>query len=216
MGSTYKRLALASAVIGTLIVSAAFLGSASSASVAQKSRVPSMSGATSGSVSVRGHNLKTPEAPNVVLYDQYDNESSCCDFFAELRGGPRRVRRRVGRRLRRPGWGSWTIDQVDAAGVYFNGTGPLNSVNVSFYSDASGLPGSQVATRPSLAAVDSAGSLTIPIPSAVTLGSGHYWVSVQANMDFATGGQWGWTDRTRSRTTKRPGRSQATASRPAA
>ena len=89
-----------------------------------------------------------------------------------------------------------TIDQVDVAGLYYNGAGPMDSANVNFYSDASGLPGSQVATRPNLAVVDSAGSLTIPIPSAVTLGSGHYWVSVQANMDFTVGGQWGWTDRT--------------------
>ena len=72
----------------------------------------------------------------------------------------------------------------------------MASANVNFYSDASGLPGSQVATRPGLTVGDTAGSLTIAIPSAVSLPAGHYWVSVQANMDFGTGGQWGWTDRT--------------------
>ncbi len=95
-----------------------------------------------------------------------------------------------------PGGDTWSIDQVDVAGVYFNGTGPVNSVNVSFYSDASGLPGTQVATRPNLTVGDTNGSFTIPIPSAVSLTAGHYWVSVQANMDFPVGGQWGWTDRT--------------------
>ena len=87
------------------------------------------------------------------------------------------------------------VDQVDVAGTYFNGFGPMDSVNVNFYSDASGLPGSQVATRPNLTVGDTNGSLTIPIPSAVSLPAGHYWVSVQANMDFGVGGQWGWDDR---------------------
>ena len=95
-----------------------------------------------------------------------------------------------------PGGETWTSTRSTSAGHYFNGTGPMTSANVNFYSDASGLPGSQVATRPGLTVVDSAGSLTIAIPSAVTLASGHYWVSVQANVDLAVGGQWGWTDRT--------------------
>ena len=72
----------------------------------------------------------------------------------------------------------------------------MDSANVNFYSDSGGLPGSQVATRPNLTVGDTNGSLTISIPSAVTLPAGHYWVSVQANMDFPVGGQWGWTDRT--------------------
>ena len=33
--------------------------------------------------------------------------------------------------------------------------------------------------------------------SAVSLAAGHYWVSVQAGMDFNTGGQWFWDNRTR-------------------
>src|SRR6185503_9872523 len=74
MGSSYKRLALAGAAIAALIAVAAFFGATSSASAAKKSRLPSMTGrATSGSLSVRGHRLTLPKAPNVVLYDQYDN-----------------------------------------------------------------------------------------------------------------------------------------------
>ena len=123
MGSTYKRLALAGAVIGTLIVSAAFLGSASSASVAQKSRVPSLSGATSGSVSMRGHDLKTPDAPmsccttstttSRVLTSSQNFEADLDAYDDELADD-----------FVVPGGDAWTIDQVDAAGVYFNGTGP--------------------------------------------------------------------------------------------
>ena len=36
----------------------------------------------------------------------------------------------------------------------------------------------------------------ITLTSAVTLTPGTYWVSVQARMDFGTGGQFGWQDRT--------------------
>ena len=43
---------------------------------------------------------------------------------------------------------------------------------------------------------DTAGSFVVPIPSPVALSQGTYWVSVQANMDFSVGGQWGCTDRT--------------------
>src|SRR5207253_6312178 len=35
----------------------------------------------------------------------------------------------------------------------------------------------------------------ITLPSPWILGSGTYWVSIQANMNFAAG-EWGWTDRT--------------------
>ena len=166
MGSSYKRPAIAGAMIAALIVCAAFLGSASSASVAQTSRVPSMSGlATSGSLSVRGHDLKAPTAPNVVLYDQYDNPGTLVINSQNYEPEADAFDNELADDFVVPGGESWTIDQVDVPGQYYNGTGPMDSANVNFYSDASGLPGSQVATRPNLAVVDSAGSLTIPIPS---------------------------------------------------
>ena len=43
---------------------------------------------------------------------------------------------------------------------------------------------------------DTAGNFSIPLPTNLVLTSGTYWVSVQANMDFTPGGEWGWTDRT--------------------
>ena len=78
MGSSYKRLLLAGATIAALMLCAAFFGASSSASVAKKSHSPSMSGrATSGSLrAVRGHQLRAPKAPMVVLYDQYDHAAA--------------------------------------------------------------------------------------------------------------------------------------------
>ena len=43
---------------------------------------------------------------------------------------------------------------------------------------------------------DTAGSLDLALAAPCVLPSGTYWVSVVANMDFATGGQWGWVERT--------------------
>ena len=199
MGSSYKRLALMGAAIAALIVSAAFFGTTSSASAAKKSRAPSLTSpltaAGSQFATPARHRLKRPKAPNVVLYDQYDNDSlngtSSQNFEADFDA----YDDETADDFVVPGGETWNVNQVDAAGQY-SAAGPMTSANVTFYSDAGGLPGSQVATRPNMSVVDSAGSITIAIPSAVTLGSGHYWVSVQANLDFNVGGQWYFEDRT--------------------
>ena len=149
---------------------------------------------------------------DVVLYDQYDNAGAQSTSSQNFEAAFDAFDDELGDDFVVPDGETWNVNQVDVAGVYFNGTGPMTSANVNFYSDASGLPGSQVATRPGLTVGDTAGSLTIAIPSAVSLPAGHYWVSVQANMDFGAGGQWGWTTGPSGRTTKRPGRTQAAAS----
>jgi len=94
----------------------------------------------------------------------------------------------------------WTIQQLFVPGVYFNGAGPVNSVNVWFYQNSAGggnpdLPGAAVCTYSNVVpTTDNAGTLTIDLPTACILTPATYWVSVQANMDFATGGEWGWED----------------------
>jgi len=131
-----------------------------------------------------------------VLYDQYDNAGTNATSSQNFEAGFDAFDDELADDFVVPSGDSWDVNQVDVAGVYFNGPGPVNSVNVVFYNNSSGLPGSVVATRNGLSVTDSAGSFVIPIPSAVTLGPGTYWVSVQANMDFGCCGQWGWTDRT--------------------
>jgi len=90
----------------------------------------------------------------------------------------------------------WSIDLVENLGVYYNGTGPANSVNVFFYNNSAGLPGTLVEQR--LNVIPSGGlatgSFVIPISPAVNLSPGTYWVSIQANLDFGVGGQYGWTE----------------------
>lgn len=87
----------------------------------------------------------------------------------------------------------WSVKEVDATGVYFNGSGPAATVHVAFYKNKGTLPGKVVADFPAVApSGDDFGSFTIKLPSKVKLKTGTYWVSVQANLDFGAGGEWGW------------------------
>ncbi|MGB5288323.1 MAG: LamG-like jellyroll fold domain-containing protein [Ignavibacteriaceae bacterium] len=95
-----------------------------------------------------------------------------------------------------PAGQTWTIESVDVLGAYFNGTGPAVSFNVFFYNNAAGLPGTVAAQALNATYTDPGGlgSVTITISPAIVLTEGTYWVSVQCNMDFPVGGQWGWTE----------------------
>jgi hypothetical protein len=90
----------------------------------------------------------------------------------------------------------WKITEIDVTGVYFNCTtcGPAVSENVTFYenSGSRNLPGVVIKSLTGVVGVDSGGSFAIKLPSAVKLGKGHYWVSVQVNMDIGTSGEWAW------------------------
>ena len=90
---------------------------------------------------------------------------------------------------------TWTVTEVDAAGIYYNGYGPATDENVVFYADAKGMPGKAVkkGTFSKIKCTDSSGSFSCSLGKGVKLKAGHYWVSVFADMDFDTGaGQWGW------------------------
>ena len=93
---------------------------------------------------------------------------------------------------------TWTVERVNVTGLYFSGPGPAASVNVTFYLNSGALPGAALpgGTYTNLPMTDTAGNFGIPLPSNLVLTSGTYWVSVQANMDFSPGGEWGWVDRT--------------------
>ena len=116
-----------------------------------------------------------------AVYDAYDNQAA--DDFIIPAGDDK-----------------WTIESVEVLGVYYNGSGPANSVNVWFYSDNGGFPDTIAASR--LGVVPSGGlstgSFVITFASPITLQANTYWLSVQCNMDSAIGGQWGWTEQQQS------------------
>lgn len=90
---------------------------------------------------------------------------------------------------------TWFITQVDVAGTYFDGPGVPRDETVTFYKDHRGEPGKPVASF-SAQGIDRNGSFCIPIAGGLLLKRGRYWVSVVANMDFSTGGTWGWENQT--------------------
>lgn len=126
-----------------------------------------------GTVSLNSQNFE-------AAYDAYDN-TAADDFLV-----PKNVK--------------WSINGVAATGVYFNGLGPANSFNVVFYQDAGNKPGAAGPTRTNQTYSNVGGEFRIKISPAVNIPGGangrHVWMSVQANLDFGVGGQWGWTDRT--------------------
>ncbi len=140
--------------------------------------------------------LAPPKAPQVVLYDQYDNAglnaTSSQDFEASL--DP--FDDELADDFVVPGGQTWNVDTVEADGVYFNGPGPAASFNVRFYSDSGGLPGALVDSRIGMSYVQSGTTFSVTVSPAVALAAGTYWVSVQSRQDFTPFGQWGWTDRT--------------------
>lgn len=96
----------------------------------------------------------------------------------------------------------WKIKEVDVTGVYFNGAGPAKSVNLTFYRAKNGLPGAVLKDIVGHSAGDNGtGSFMIelqPTEYAVCckVGPRRLFVSVQANMDFSVGGEWGWENQT--------------------
>jgi hypothetical protein len=88
-----------------------------------------------------------------------------------------------------------TVVEVDVVGVYFNGLGPATSANVGFYKNKKGLPGKVLQEYSNAPVKDNgSGSFAIAVPKTVVKGT--TWVSVQANLDFASGGEWGWESQT--------------------
>lgn len=84
---------------------------------------------------------------------------------------------------------------VNVKGSYFNGSGPADSVNVTFYKGKLGQPGRVVSDQYKLGYSDRSGTgnFKIKLEKTVTLKQGTYWVSVQANLDASDfGGEWGW------------------------
>lgn len=97
----------------------------------------------------------------------------------------------------------WEITEIVANGNYSSGTGPAASVNVYFLPKNGNLP-----TSTDLSSIAvwfgeempyteldgvGGGDFQIALPN-VILPAGDYWVVVQANMAFLSGGQWNWTE----------------------
>jgi hypothetical protein len=138
--------------------------------------------------------LPQPKAPQVVLYDQYDNASLVATLSATFTDFPT-FSSDLADDFVVPVGQTWNVESIDADGVYFNGPGPATDWNVFIYTDSGGLPGTQIFSATNIPIVQVGTTFTANLAPAAVLTPGTYWIEIQANMTFATQGQWGWTDR---------------------
>ena len=136
-----------------------------------------------------------PKAPQVVLYDQYNNLGANATLSATFTDFPT-FSSDLADDFIVPSGQTWSIQSIDADGVYFNGMGPANSWNVFIYADAGGMPGAVLFSVSNTTVTQINTTYTVNLsPAACPLPTGHYWVEIQANMTFNPNGEWGWTDR---------------------
>jgi len=138
--------------------------------------------------------LPMPRAPQVVLYDQYNNASPNAtrsttftdlpDFSTDLADD-----------FIVPAGQTWNVQSIDADGRYGFGPGPATDWNVFIYTDNAGLPGTQIFSATNQPVVVVGTTFTVNLPVAAVLSAGTYWIEIQANMTFDPQGEWEWTDR---------------------
>jgi hypothetical protein len=138
--------------------------------------------------------LPMPQAPQVVLYDQYNNAgpdatrsttfTDLPDFSTDLADD-----------FVVPAGQTWNVQSIDADGTYFFGPGPATDWNVFIYTDSSSLPGTQIFSATNQPVVVVGTTFTVNLPVAAVLSAGTYWIEIQANMTFDPQGEWEWTDR---------------------
>src|SRR5436190_11678479 len=125
---------------------------------------------------------RPPKAPQVVLYDQYDNASGNASLSATFSDLPT-FSADLADDFVVPGGQTWNVESIDADGVYFNGLGPAASFNVFFYADSGSLPGAQVFSATNQPFTQSGSTFTVNLPSPAVLTAGTYWIEIQPNMD---------------------------------
>jgi len=151
------------------------------------------------SATAKGHVGRT-HGPSGTVYDQYDNDSGAASSSQNFEAGFDTYDDNLADDFVLGSDAS--VGQVDAAGTYWNGGGPVNSFNVTIYNDASGSPGTAVQDWANASyTVVGGNDFRISLSPAADLSAGTYWISIQSNMDFGSGGQWGWDDRTVQNTT---------------
>ncbi len=152
-------------------------------------------GTTSGANTNTNKFLSQPAAPDIVLYDQYNNASGGDVSSQDFEPAFATYWDQAADDFTVPSGQPWTVSEVDAEGDV-SGVAPT-LFNIYFYTASGALPATPVFTATSLAATQpTTGNYVIPLTvPAVLPGNTTYWVSVQARLDFTGGGQWYWQNR---------------------
>ncbi|HET7079298.1 MAG TPA: hypothetical protein VFM49_17835, partial [Chloroflexia bacterium] len=140
-----------------------------------------------------------PAAPNVVLYDQYDNASASQNTSSQqFEPTLAQYNDQGADDFVVPGGVAWTVNEVDVVGDRSTTTSPA-SFNVFFYANSGTLPGTPVYTATAQTYTRTGTDYVISLATPAVLATGTYWVSVQARLNAGTGGtanQWYWRNRT--------------------
>ena len=138
--------------------------------------------------------LPMPQAPQVVLYDQYNNASPNATRSTTFTDLPT-FSTDLADDFVVPAGQTWNVQSIDADGRYGFGPGPAIDWNVFIYTDSGGLPGTQIFSATNQPVVVVGTTFTVNLPVAAVLSAGTYWIEIQANMTFNPQGEWDWTDR---------------------
>ena len=90
---------------------------------------------------------------------------------------------------------SCTVNTVMVNGMYFNGSGPAESVKVVFYHSRDASRVGQVTLRENDQAYSDpsgTGNFAVSLTKPFTAQHRTNWISVKVDMAFSTGGEWGW------------------------
>ena len=179
-----------SAAKASAVATAASKASVQKGVANQSTALPVASSAQAASNPAQSQQMPRPNALQTILYDQTDNPAANSTVSQNFEAANDAFDNQGADDFVVPAGQTWTIQQVNVAGVYFNGSasGPAASVNVIFYANAGTLPGAAVAggtyTAIPITGGAATGSFQIALPTSLVLTAGTYWVSVQANMDF--------------------------------
>lgn len=129
-----------------------------------------------------------------VLYDQSDNDNGQGIVAQNFESSFDAYDTEGADDFKVPAGKIWKITEVYVDGTYFDGAGSARSFNVAFYSMKKGAIDKLVAACPNAGYTFDThfdnGSEYIECKA--KLKAGRYIVAVQANEDFAVGGEWGW------------------------
>lgn len=127
--------------------------------------------------------------PNVVLYDQYDNDANNGVTSMKRADDPSHNAEAADDFVV-PVGKQWSITHVDVRS--YPGYPAEASFNVAFYTNDGALPGAQIGSYSSQGYSGTNPDYVITLSSPMMLSSGTYWISIQANMSV---GIWYWGER---------------------
>jgi hypothetical protein len=144
--------------------------------------------------------FKTANRALTVLYDQNSDSQGYADISQNFESTFDAYDAQGSDDFTVPDGATWKVSEVDVTGLYFNGPGLANSENVFFYkASKKGGPKKVVAEFDNVVGDDDGiGDFVINLgKKGAKLKAGHYFVSVQVNMDYDSGqiGEWGWATR---------------------